>query len=77
MIKVGDKVKFKDNLWERKKTIGLGGGLFGYPLKKDAENKFTVTSVNNQGTKDNPDFELSLNNYPWLVYLDEMEIIND
>lgn len=75
--KIGMFVKFKDNLWGNKKEIAIGGGLFGPPMSPDHENKFKIKMVNNQGTDEEPDFELGLEDYPWLVYFDEMEIVNE
>jgi hypothetical protein len=76
--KVGDKVKFKDELWEEKKAIAQMGGLFGPPISLiNPVNEFTINMVNNQGDENgNDDFELGLDGFPWLVYFDEMEIIN-
>lgn len=77
MPKIGDKVKFKDELWEEKKIIASQGGLFGPPMNLDHKNEFIITRANNQGNKEEPDFELGLDGYPWLVYFDEMELINE
>lgn len=77
--KIGDTVKFKDDLWEEKKELGMNGWLFGFNMSSDHPNKFTITKVNNQGDPETgeDDFELELDGYPWLVYFDEMKIIND
>lgn len=76
--KVGDIVKFKSDLWvNEKRELGISGGLFGPPMSPNHENRFVITMVNNQGNPDTgeDDFELRLDDYPWLVYFDEMEII--
>lgn len=73
--KTGDKVKFKDDLWWEKRNLGIDGGLFGPPMNPEHINEFLIIMVNNQGDDENPDYELGLTDYPWLVYFDEMEII--
>lgn len=67
---IGDKVKFLDNLWERKKAIGQIP-FFGPAIKEDAKNCFTIKSYTIQ---DEETVEYQLNEFPWLVYEEELEI---
>jgi len=72
MIKIGDRVKFKPEVFEYKRKLAIQGGLFGPPIDLCEHDTFEVLAVNNQGTEDDPDLELRLSNYPWLVYDDEV-----
>ena len=76
--KVNDVIKFKDNLWKDKKELGLGGGLFGKPISIHCKNKFIINSVKNIGNpRGSDDIELGLIGYPWLVWIEEIELIKE
>lgn len=68
-FKPGDKVKFLNNLWERKKVVGQIP-FFGPAIKKDAENSFTIKRF---AVLDEETTEYQLNEFPWLVYEEELE----
>ncbi len=72
----GDLVKFKDELWEEKKAIGMGGGLFGPPLPENPNNSFIVSWTEIQNAyKGDAGVEVCLEKYGWLCYADELEKI--
>lgn len=69
-FKLGDKVKFLDALWEEKKEIGQIP-FFGPAISPDCINSFTIKNFTVQ---DEETIEYQLNEFPWLVYEEELEI---
>lgn len=76
MIKIGNIVRFTPKAFPYAKERGkFSMGFFGDTVDLTVENNnFKVLMVNIQ---DEDSIELQLENYPWLVYSDEVELVKE